>query len=190
MRASRRAFASGLATAVVALMAGCVGGGSEQTETAEGTPNPRLQVGDRALSSAFPIELVEPDAGEIEGHARGDARIGSVHWHEDERHTHWHFGPLEVPRSGEREVRVRFVDSDLEAVPLGDGEPFGADVFLAAADPEGFLSIEQDGGQITLVGEAVGEGRLGFELRHDGDVAWEAPKLDVAVVAAGGGGDG
>jgi hypothetical protein len=183
MRPSRRAFTGGLATVAVSLVAGCVGGGSEQTETAEGTPNPRLQVGDRALSSAFPIELVEPDAGEIEGHARGDARIGSVHWHENERHTHWHFGPLEVPRDGEREVRVRFVDSDLEAIPLGDGEPFGADVFLAAADPEGFLSIEQAGGRITLAGEAVGEGRLGFELRYDGDVAWEAPELQTAVVA-------
>ena len=164
------------------MLAGCTGGGSERTETAEEPANPRLRVGDRALSSAFPVELVEPDAGNIDAPAHGDARIGSVHWHEDERHTHWHFGPLEVPRGGTREVRIRYLDQDLETVPVGDGEPYRVDVSVVSASPEGLLSVEQDGDRIILDGEAVGDGRLGLELRCNGELAWEAPELEVAVI--------
>lgn len=191
---ARRRFVGAVAAAAVAPAAGCVGGGDEDghddhddhdhdtDDAGDGDePHPDLVVDGRSLSDAFPLELVEPDA-EVEGHATGRDLVAHVQWHEDELFNHWHHSPLSVPAGGSRRVRVRFVDSDLESIPLGDDGPFGVDVSLVDASPEGFLSMAVDGDLLELTGEEPGEGELVFDLLHEGESAWTSPPLEVVVV--------
>lgn len=189
--ATRREFVGGVAATGFALVAGCVGGGDEdddETDT-DGTgpddePHPELVVDGRALNSAFPLELVEPDA-DVEGHATGEELIANVQWHENDRHSHWHRAPLSVPSGGTRRARVRFVDSNVEEIPVGAGGEFGVDVSLDEASPENFLAIEVDDDVLELTGEAPGDGKLVFDLLREGEPVWTAPPLDVEVAGEG-----
>lgn len=176
---TRRQFAHGLVAGGAVLLAGC-SDDEEPPEEAEEL-DPALDVNGRRLSSAFPIELVEPDTDEIDGHASGDDRIASVHWHGDDGHSHWHFGPLEIPHEATREVRVRFPDDSSGEIRVGADEPYGMNVILADEPPEGFLDFEQDDALIDFYGENLGEGGLVVELLREDEVVWESPRLPVEV---------
>lgn len=176
---TRRRFGGGLLALGGAAVAGCLGDGGDQGDGSTDTVDPALRLDGTVLSSAHPVELVEPGA-EVENHATGDDMIANLHWHGDET-THWHRAPLEVPRGDARTVWVRFVDADYETVPVGAGEPYEIDTTLTDASPEGFLEFEQDGDLAEFSGESTGRGELVFALVRDGEVAWEAPAIEVTV---------
>ena len=192
--ASRRGFLGGVTVFGAGLLAGCAGyldgaGGDDEdgageadVEGAEDDHPEALRLNGRALSMAFPVELVDPDARDISGHASSGELVANVHWHDHDSHTHWHFQPLEVPAGGTRAVRIRFVDRDFEELPLGDDELYAVSLQLLEADPEGFLGWDVDGDVIEFSGESVGEGRLVFELLADEEAVWSTPELRVAVL--------
>lgn len=143
------------------------------------TPDPDLRVGDRYLSSAFPIEFVEPDFGELTGFA-GDARIAYVHWHGADS-SHWHQSPLELAVGERRAGRTRFLLEGAEAIALGPGERFSQAVRLAdGGDTPVRTSV--DGARVELSAEAPGEAELLFDLRDDGESVWVSPPLPVEIV--------
>ena len=179
----RRRFLGGLFGLGAALVAGCLGdNGDDHESEAESEPDPELVVNGHVLSSAFPVELVEPDATDFDGQANLEEVVAHLHWHGDEDLTHWHFTPLEVPEGERRTVRIRFVDENHETLPIGADEPFHAAVELVEESPEGFLEFDLDEEMLELEGNAVGSGQLQFELRHDDESVWEAPPVDTEVI--------
>lgn len=79
----RRLLKTGVAIPTVLSIAGCSGDDEPDSPDADETaddPDPELRINGRFLSSAFPIEFVEPDFEETTGFG-GDARIVYIHWH-------------------------------------------------------------------------------------------------------------
>lgn len=177
----RTLLASGGSTAVLAI-AGCLDSSPDSvTPSNDGgeDPDPNLEIGDRYLTSAFPIEFVEPDFEEPTGFA-GDARIVYVHWHGPDL-SHWHQSPLEVA-VGETVVgRTRFLLDGAEEIPLGPGAEFEQTVRPEPGSPESLLSVTVDADHVEITGEVVGETALRFELWSDGDRRWRAPPLPVEI---------
>ena len=180
----RRRFLGGLFGLGATLVAGCLGngGGDGADQESEAESEADLVVNGRALSSAFPLELVEPDATDFDGQANLEVVVAHVHWHGDDDLTHWHFAPLEVPEGERRAVQIRFVDENHETLPIGAGEPFEAGVELVEGPPEGFLGFDLDENVLELEGQALGSGQLRFELCHDDEPVWEALPLDTEVI--------
>jgi hypothetical protein len=173
-------------TAAAALAAGCsgLGGGSADAGTGEGTdepdPDPNLRVGDRYLSSAFPIEFVEPDFETRTGVARG-ARLTYIHWHGPED-SHWHQSPLEIATGETRAGRTRFLLDGAEEIPLGPDSEFSQRVEPTDGTPDGLLTVAVDGGRVEIAGNETGTGELRFELLSGGDSLWGSPPLPVEIV--------
>ena len=193
--ASRRRVLGAATVVGAGLLAGCAGyldGAAGDDEAGPGEADAEdghddhpeaLRLNGRALSTAFPVELVHPDARGIRGHASSGELVANVHWHEHDAHSHWHFQPLEVPAGGTRPVRIRFVDRDFEELSLGADEPYTVSIQLVEADPGGFLSWNVDGDVIEFTGDSVGEGKLVFELlADDGEAVWSTPELEVEVL--------
>ena len=113
---SRRRVLAGALGAATATLAGCVGGGrqgdDEPTDTEEKI-HPDLKLDGTALSSNFPMELVDVETGE---------QVVVIHWHGDNRH--WHLQPLELPLDGSRSFRVVAIDRERDGIPLGDDETY------------------------------------------------------------------
>jgi len=156
------------------LLAGCTGD-EEQSELGpeqdgNETIDPRLQLEDVTLSSAFVIELVEPGAGE---------QLTTVHWHGE--YSHWHFAPLEVPFSTARTVEVVFNDRDLNKVPLGQSETYQVAVKRTTETPKDLFEVEIGGSLVDIRGTSQNRGKLVFQLENDGEVVWTSPALSVVV---------
>lgn len=183
---SRRLFLAGSVSVVTAgATAGCLGENGEadsveDDDGAEPEPDPGLVVNGRVLSSAAPIELVDPSFDEPEGHAFGDPLIANVHWH-GEDFSHWHFMPLEVPVGGALVVRVRFVDVDRRALDIGDGGEFQIEVELVEEDPARFVGVSVEDDLVTFTGQEPGAGGVVFSLLQDGDPVWSSDPADVIV---------
>lgn len=168
-------------TAVAALAAGClgVGSGDEPTDNeSDDEPDPALRINGRFLSSAFPIEFVEPGFAERTGFA-GDARIAYIHWHGADS-SHWHQSPLELAAGETRRGRTRFLLEGADAIPLGPGEEFSQSVEPTAAS-EGALEATVDGDHVEITAETSGEAELEFGLLADGETRWVAPPLPVEI---------
>jgi hypothetical protein len=167
-----------LATGGIALVAGCISS-EEEEETPENDDreerDPDLRIGERFLSSAFPIELVEPDFEPRTGFA-DDARITYVHWHGKEN-SHWHQSPLSLSVGETRAGRTRFLVEGAEEISLGPEEAFSQTV-VPADDP---VTVAVDAGQVTFSGATPGETEVRFELRAEGELRWESPPLPVEV---------
>lgn len=149
--------------------------GSEATDE----PDPNLRVGDRYLSSAFPIEFVEPEFGARTGFAR-EARITYIHWHGPDD-SHWHQSPLEIATDATRAGRTRFLLEGAEEIPLGPDSRYSQRVEPTDGTPDGLLTVAVDGGRVEITGEESGIGSLRFELRSDGETLWESPSLPVEI---------
>jgi hypothetical protein len=157
-----------------ALLAGCTGD-EEQSELGpeqdgNETVDPRLQLEEVTLSSAFVIELIDPDSGD---------QLTTVHWHGE--HSHWHFAPLEVPFEAARTVEVVFNDRDLSKVPLGANETYQVGVKRTAETPADLFGIGIDGSFVDIRGNSRDEGKLLFQLENDGEAVWNSPALSVVV---------
>lgn len=171
----RRTVLRGLAAAGVAGLAGCVGGGSGSddgngADESEATPPEELRLDDRSLWSSFPLYLKESDSGET---------IGEVQWHESG--SHWHFSPLEVPLDGWRNLRVEFLDTEQNVIPVGDDEQYQVAVKRTEATPADLVETEVASDVLTIGGTATGEGALVVQLVEGETVHWTAPPLDVVV---------
>ena len=170
---SRRRMLHGVVGAS-ALLAGCTGGQEESElgpeEDENETIDPRLQLEDVTLSSAFVIELVDPDSGD---------QLTTVHWHGE--YSHWHFGPLEVPSESARTVEVVFNDRDLNKVQLGPNETYQVAVKRTSETPADLFETEVDGSLVDIRATGSGEGKLVFQLQNDGESVWTSPALPVEV---------
>jgi hypothetical protein len=155
------------------LLAGCTGNDdSELGPQQEGneTVDPRLQLEEVTLSSAFVIELVDPDS---------DEQLTTVHWHG--KYSHWHFGPLEVAYDTGRTVEVVFNDRDLNKVPLGPNETYQVAVKRTAETAADLFEIAIDGSIVDIHGTSRDEGELVFQLQNGDESAWTSPALPVTV---------
>jgi len=184
----REALLLGSTVAASVAIGGCLGGGdpngTEGTDGREEEPaesDPALEINGRFLSSAFPIEFVDPDFEAVTGFA-GDARIAYVHWHGD-GHSHWHQAPLEIDVGGTRSGRTRFLEEGAEEIPLDPDGTFTQDVSPGEGTPEDLLTTTIDGGivEITAEGESGSEGELVFELLADGETRWRSPPLPIEI---------
>jgi FtsP/CotA-like multicopper oxidase with cupredoxin domain len=156
------------------LLAGCTGN-QEQSELGpqqdgNETVDPRLQLEDVTLSSAFVIELVDPNSGD---------QLTTVHWHGE--YSHWHFAPLEIPFETARTVEVVFNDRDLTKVPLGPSETYQVAVKRTPETPTDLFEIRIDGSLVDIRGNSRDEGGLVFQLENDGEGVWTSPVLPVEV---------
>lgn len=164
-------------------LAGCLDGGpgDEGPQDTDGGSNgdsdrslddvdPALRVNDRALSSAFPVELLDPDTGDV---------VANVHWHGE--YSHWHFAPLEVPYDERRSLQVRVVDHDRDEIPLGEDQAYRVTVHRTEQTPEDLLEIEVDGETLEVYGTTRGEGKLLVRLWYDDEDVWLSPPLPTNV---------
>jgi hypothetical protein len=169
----RRQLLEGVASGSL-LLAGCVGDNdrseSEPEQEDNETVDPRLQLEEVTLSSAFVIELVDPDSGE---------QLTTVHWHG--KYSHWHFGPLEITYETVRTVEVVFNDRDLNKVPLGSDETYQVGVQRSAETPADLFEIGIDGSLVDIHAPSRGEGELVFHLRNGNKSVWTSPALPVVV---------
>jgi hypothetical protein len=176
----RRTVLRGLATAGVAGLAGCVGGGSGSDDDGEGGNGDEegpladapeeLRLDGRALWSSFPLYLIDSGSGET---------LGEAQWHESG--SHWHFGPLEVPLDGYLNLRVEFMDHNEEVIPIGEDEQYQVGIKRTEDTPADLLELEVADDIVTVGGTATGEGQLVFQLQEGDTVHWTAPPLDVVV---------
>ena len=178
---TRRSLLAAGAAGLVGATAGCSDSGDEPDDPPDDgdEPDPDLRVNGRFLSSAFPIEFVEPDFEETTGFA-GDARIAYVHWHGADS-SHWHQSPLELVAGEPRAGRTRFLIEGADAVSLGPDEPFSQSVGSTGDTPPGLLTTTADGDRVEVVASEPGEGALSFELRAGGERRWRSPPLPVEV---------
>jgi hypothetical protein len=174
-----------LDTAGIALLAGCSGSGTDPTGADGGnggddteTPDPDLRVGERYLSSAFPIEFVEPDFEASSGFA-DDARLAYIHWHGADV-SHWHQSPVSIAVGGRRAGRTRFLLEGAEVIPLGPETEFSQAVLPVTGD-DAPLRTAVDGAHVEIFGEEAGDAELCFELRADGGTRWRSPPLPVEI---------
>lgn len=165
---TRRQFVLGAVVGGGIFVAGC--SGSENEEPDDDDVNPELGINGKALSSSFPLELFDPQS---------DNLIANVHWHGD--FSHWHFGPLEVPRGDPRSVRVQFNDRDMNAIPIGPDETYQVAVHRTGDTPDDLVEVTARDSVVDIRGLSQGQGGLLFGLEQDGDVVWISPPLPTAV---------
>lgn len=171
-RLTRRQLVGGITILGSALLAGCSGQDDPpSTPEDEEEIDPGLRLNRDALNSSFPIELLDPDSGDV---------IASVHWH-GERFSHWHFGPLEIFHGEQRTVQVAFNDWEGDRIPLGPNETYQLSVYRSEETPSELLETDVNGELVDIHGESEGEGQLFFQLEHDGEDVWLSPPLQTVV---------
>jgi len=171
---SRRRVLLGVAGLATGGLAGCVGGGGggdgeEPTETEEEI-HPDLKLDGTALSSNFPMKLVDVET---------DEEVVVIHWHGDNRH--WHMQPLELQLDSPRSFRVVAVDRDRDEIPLGEEETYQVEVGRGEETPEAFVDVEIVDDLITIYGRSTGEGQLFVQLMQDGERVFLSPSIRTVV---------
>ena len=141
--------------------------------------DPDLRINGQYLSSAFPVELVEPEF-EDPSEFGGDARIVYVHWHGGDL-SHWHQSPLELTAGETRVGRTRFLLEGPEELPIGPNEPFRQVIRPADGTPDELVEIEIDADRAEFTATDAGEGELVFELWADDERRWRSPPLPVEI---------
>lgn len=182
----RRLLRAGSALAGVGSIAGCLeapGTGHSRDDQADETESdahdPELEINGRVLSSAFPIELVEPKFEATSGFG-GDARIAYVHWHGRE-HSHWHRSPLEIAVGETRSGRTRFLEDGAEEISIDADATFSQDVYPTEAESDGRVTTTVDGAFVDIEADSSGDCELVFELLVEGESRWRSPPLTVEV---------
>lgn len=176
---TRRTLLSAAVAGTTGVVAGCLGADDEPAEEPPDDPDPGLRINGRFLSSAFPIEFVDPAFEASTGFA-GDARIAYVHWHGEDS-SHWHQSPLELAAGGTRTGRTRFLLDGADAISLGPGETFSQSVAPADGASEELLTVTVEGDRVEITAVDTGEAALSFELWADGERRWIAPPLPVEI---------
>ena len=170
---SRRRVLAGALGAATATLAGCVGGGrqgdDEPTDTEEKI-HPDLKLDGTALSSNFPMKLVEVESGD---------RVVVIHWHGDDRH--WHLQPLELPLDGSRSFRAVAVDRDRDEIPLGDDETYQLAVGRGEETSADLVDVEVVDDLVTIYGRSTGEGQLFVRIMQDGERVFLSPPIRTVV---------
>lgn len=177
----RRLLRTGSAVAATVPVSGCFE--VRETDTpneGDDEPDPALEINGRFLSSAFPIELVEPDFEQTTGFG-GDARLTYVHWHGEEN-SHWHQSPLEIAVGETLSGRTRFLEEGAEAVPIGRGEAFFQEVHATAETPTDLVTTTVDGAVVDIEAGSSGDGEIVFELWTGEDRRWRSPPLPIEIV--------
>ena len=171
IRVRRRQFITGVTGVGATVVAGCMDSGTNppDADTQEDI-DPELHIGNTALHPSFPIEIVDPESGDL---------LVSVHWHGD--FSHWHFGPLEIPHNGLRSVRVQFNDRSYEALELGPDEPFQQSILRTEDTPEDLVSIAVERDIVEIRGTESGEGTLLCRLEYADEDEWMSPPLPIVV---------
>lgn len=141
--------------------------------------DPDLRINGRYLSSAFPIELVDPDF-EVSSGFGGDARLTYVHWHGADI-SHWHQSPLEIAAGGTLSGRTRFLEEGATGVPLGGESAYFQKIKPTTETPDGLVSISVDGAFVDIEATDGGEGSVVFELWTDEGRQWRAPPLPIDI---------
>lgn len=165
----RRRFVRSAALGGV-LIAGCSTRDDDEEPDEPDDVDPGLRLNGEALHSGFPLELVDPGSGALQV---------SVHWHGE--FSHWHFGPLEVPRGDTRTVEAVFNDRDQEPIPLGPDETHRLSIRRTEDTEAELLDVAVDGATVDLHGGSGGDGELLFQLERAGETAWMSPPLPVVV---------
>lgn len=187
---TRRQLVTSGGVLLIAGMAGCIGSDTaedDETPTVPEEPPSALQLNDRALSPAFPFELVDPNADveNIGSHVTGEALIAHVQYHDPEGSfsTHWHFDPLEVPLNDTRRARARFVYTDYTAVSLGGDSPYRLNTSTPSEANTEVINVTVDTDIVSFSGESVGTTERIFELvdTNAGNVDWATPPLEIVV---------
>jgi len=181
LRVSRRAV---LGTSVLAVtgLAGCLGGGDggngEENGNGENLSDvpADLRLDGVALSSAFPVELFDPDTGE---------KISDIHYHENDDFQHWHQAPVEIPAGQQTPIAVRANSHDGSAVPLGEDGKLQVELEATDDTSGGFLDIDVNDNIVSLRGTDPGRGAYHVHLIRNGERAWTAPDpLAIRVVSS------
>lgn len=179
----RRLLRTGSAVAATVPISGCLGAPEADTpddQDGDDTErDPDLKINGRFLSSAFPIELVEPDFEQTTGFG-GDARLTYIHWHGEDL-SHWHQSPLELTVGETLSARTRFLAEGAEEIPLGAGEAYSQAVRATDETPVDLLSTTVNDGIVDIEAKNSGGGELVFELRADEERRWESPPLPVEI---------
>ncbi len=169
-RRSRRQFLAGVAVGTLAL-AGCLSGDDDdESDDVPDDIDPNLVLNGVVLNSAFPLQLINPDTNE---------RLADVHYHPEFRH--WHAMPLSIPYDEAFGLEVRVEDTNRDPISLGEDGELQVEVEPSDGTPNRLVDIEINGEHIELYGNDVGDGNFDFRLLKDGDVAWEAPPLQISV---------
>ena len=170
---SRRRVLAGALGAATATLAGCVGdggqGGDEPTDTEEEI-HPDLRLDGTALSSNFPMELVDIET---------DEQVVVIHWHGDNRH--WHLQPLELPLDGSRSLRVIAIDRERDEIPLGDDETYQLAVGRGEETSADLVDAEVVDDLVTIYGRSAGEGQLFVRIMQDGERVFLSPPIRTVV---------
>lgn len=154
--------------AVGTFLSGCLG--DDEPEESDDTGRQGPMLGDRELSSAFPIIL--------EDSATGD-RVADVHFH-GENESHWHRQPLTVPVADERVLVVILSDANQEEIELGESSEYSLQYIPDEGD-ESILTATVDGNELTLKGLEVGRARPRLAIEAPGGDRWETPNMLVDV---------
>lgn len=178
--ATRRRVISGVGAAAIVGLAGCLGtedgGGDSDDETEDETEeiDPQLQLDGTTLTDSFPIQLEDATSGDV---------VGEVHWHGDE-FSHWHFQPLAVPLEEWRNVRAKFLNRDLEPIPLGEDEQYRLEMTRTEDTPKELVDVDITGNLVNLFGASAGTGQVLFHLVTDEERVLSSPLLEVEVAGS------
>lgn len=178
-RVTRRDVGRGALAFGTALLAGCLGGDDEgerddgEDEGDEGDEktdvDPALQVGDRVLYAWSPVDVVDPDTGDS---------VALLHGYDS--NSHWHFTPWDLTAGERASGRVKFLDEDVEPIPLDDGA-YDLEVEVVEEDSAGLLEVDVREETVDLRGTEPGSGKLVLRLYYDGEEAWSTTPLLVRV---------
>ena len=182
---NRRQLLAALGGGVSLGLAGCVGGGDDTgAENGDANGNGEnlsdvpedLRLDGVALSSAFPVELFDPETEE---------KLSDIHYHSNDDFQHWHQAPLEIPAGEQTRMAVRANSHDGGTVPLGEDGKLQVELEATEDTSGGFLDIEVNGNIISLRGDTPGRGAYLVHLIRNGERAWTAPDpLAIRVVSS------
>lgn len=187
---SRRQIVASGGLFITAGLAGCLGSGTtdnEATQTTVDEPPEALQIHDRALSSAFPFELVDPEADveNVGNHVTGEPLVAHAQYHDPRGSfgTHWHFDPLLVPNGETRRLRARFVYTDYSAVALTDDSRYRLRVSTPSDANTEVVDVTVNADIVSFSGESIGTTQRIFELWDTAGeiVQWATPPLEIVV---------
>jgi len=171
-RVNRRDVCCGVATAGGAVLAGCLG--SDGGDDEERVVPDELKFGSVELNPSFPVELYESDNAEL-----GERVTFSQH---HETNTHWHCQPVKISYQSEHPLIVAVNNVDNELIELGSDGPLRIGYQLGDGTTDAPFTVEIEGDQATFVGENREQGTIAFDIKHDGEVGWSTPPLEIAVV--------
>jgi len=174
---TRRQVIGATATVGVATLAGCLGGGDGgggDGGTDDGTRViDEFVLSNHTLSGEFPIRLVDPANEEF---------AVRYHGHPD-GNSNWHRQPVEVPRNGNRSLRLEVIDQQREQIPI-DQDGFSFDIRRTEETPADLFEVSRTGEFVTFSGgSSEGKGTFVVDLIDGGDVEFTTVPCEVAVVA-------